>query len=153
MNNTIDIGFDDPFHIAFDTPVNATVDGNLLDNIAVTMDGNLLNNIGVTIPKIHLDAIDLNANVAIGTIVTDSTLKSDSNLNTDSKVDLNLKVAITELPKIKLEFGLDNMRIHLPTHYQFCFSLLGLEVFKFALCGESMVGIEPYVPHKTEKCG
>jgi hypothetical protein len=74
-------------------------------------------------------------------------------IKTESTVALDLKLAITELPKIRLEFGFKPMRVHFPTHYQFCFSVLGREVFKFALCGESMVACEDYLPHETEKCG
>jgi hypothetical protein len=72
---------------------------------------------------------------------------------TDSKVDMGLdNIRIRELPKIEMEFGMKPSRIHLPSHYHFCFSLLGMEIFKFAFCGESMVVNEPYVPHQTEKC-
>jgi len=101
-----------------------------LDNIQVKVNGPL--------PVIQLDTIKLDV-VHLPKIVT------------ESKVDVSL--AITKLPKIELEFGFKPTRVHLPTHYQMCFSLLGKEVFKFAICGESMVAIEPYVPHQTEKCG
>lgn len=103
-----------------------------LDNIHVTVNDPL--------PVIKLDTIKLDV-VHLPKIVT------------ESKVDVGLDIRIKELPKIELEFGFKPTRVHLPTHYQMCFSVLGKEVFKFALCGESMVAIEPYVPHQTEKCG
>lgn len=68
-------------------------------------------------------------------------------------VDLGLdNIRIKELPKIELELGIKPTRAHLPTHYQMCFSILGLEMFKLALCGETMLTTEPYVPHESEKC-
>jgi hypothetical protein len=122
------------------------LNGNLLSNIS----GDLLHNIGVNValPVIKLDPIKLDVGISnLPKIVTDSTLTSDS------KVALDLNVRVKELPKIELEFGFKPMRVHLPTHYQMCFSLFGKEVFKFALCGESMIACEPYLPHQTEKCG
>lgn len=100
-------------------------------------------NVDIGLPIIKLDPINLNAGIAVTQLPP---------IVTNSTVALDLKVAVTDLPKIKLEFGLKNMRMHFPTHYQMCFSVFGKEVFKFALCGESMVAIEPYLPHQTEKC-
>jgi hypothetical protein len=116
---------------------------------SVDLDGTLLQSIGVGIdikplPVIKLDPINVNASVAVTQLPP---------IVTHSDVALDLKVAVTHLPKIELEFGFKPMRIHFPTHYQFCFSILGKEVFKFGLCGESMVACEPYHPHETEKCG
>lgn len=146
MGANVDVTFDGGATLPINLGLGGYVDvnGNLLSNIS----GNLLNNIGVNIglPVIKLDPINL-AITDLPKIVTDSKLTSDS------KVALDLNVAVTRLPKIELEFGFKPMRIHFPTHYQFCFSLLGKELFKFALCGESMVACEPFLPHQTEKCG
>ncbi len=80
-------------------------------------------------------------------------IKLQAAITSDSKVNLGLdNLRIKELPKIELEFGMKPTRVHLPTHYQMCFSLLGMEMFKLALCGETMMITEPYVPHKTEEC-
>lgn len=69
-------------------------------------------------------------------------------------VDVGLdNIRIKELPKIELEIGLKPVRVHVPSHYQVCLSLLGKEVFKLAFCGETMVATEPYCPHQTENCG
>jgi hypothetical protein len=82
-----------------------------------------------------------------------SALTSDSRVTSDSKVDMGLdNIRIKELPRIELEFGMKPTRVHMPTHYKFCLALLGFEVFQVALCGESMVIIEPYFPHRTESC-
>lgn len=74
-------------------------------------------------------------------------------IETDSRVDMGLDdIRIRELPKIELEVGIKPTRVHLPSHYNMCFSVLGMEVFKLAFCGESMVIMEPYRPHETEHC-
>jgi hypothetical protein len=72
---------------------------------------------------------------------------------TDSKIDAGLdNIRITELPKIEIEMGMKPTRVHLPSHYQMCFSILGMEMLKFGFCGESMVITEPYVPRLSEEC-
>lgn len=109
-----------------------------LDDIGVSV-----NRLPATLPVVKLD-------VAVSSLPK---IFTDSNLTSASTVALDLKVAVTDLPKIKLEFGFTPMRMHFPTHYQMCFSLFGKEVFKFALCGESMIACEHYHPHETEKCG
>jgi hypothetical protein len=62
--------------------------------------------------------------------------------------------SIKDLPRIELstEMGFKPTRIHNPLHFEFCISLFGLEVLSFAVCGEAMTIVEPYVPHKTETC-
>ena len=80
-------------------------------------------------------------------------ITTESTISSNNKVDLGLdNIHIKELPRIDLEFGVKPTRVHLPTHYQMCFSILGMEMFKFAICGETMITTEPYVPHETEKC-
>jgi hypothetical protein len=96
----------------------------------------------IRIKEVNLPVIKLEANIT-----------NIPKITTDSKVDMGLdNIRIRELPKVEMEFGMKPSRIHLPSHYQFCFSLLGMEIFKFAFCGESMVVNEPYLPHQTEKC-
>jgi hypothetical protein len=74
-------------------------------------------------------------------------------VTSNNKVDLGLdNIRIKELPKIELELSIKPTRVEVPTHYQMCFSVLGLEMFKLALCGETMLITQPYVPHETEKC-
>ena len=96
----------------------------------------------IRIKEVNLPVIKLEANIT-----------NIPKITTDSKVDMGLdNIRIRELPKVEMEFGMKPSRIHLPSHYHFCFSLLGMEIFKFAFCGESMVVNEPYLPHQTEKC-
>jgi len=82
-------------------------------------------------------------------------------LDTESKVDAKFDgrvnaglddIRIKQLPKIELELSIKPTRVHVPTHYEMCFSLLGMEMFKLGVCGETMVVTEPYVPHQTESC-
>lgn len=68
--------------------------------------------------------------------------------------DHPLALYIEHIPRIELsaEIGIKPTRIHNPMYLNFCLSLLGLEILKFAICGESMTIIEPYHPLKTERC-
>jgi hypothetical protein len=69
------------------------------------------------------------------------------------KINVGLDdIRVRELPKIELELSLKPTRVHVPAHYEMCFSLLGTELFKVGVCGETMVITEPYVPHETEGC-
>jgi hypothetical protein len=81
------------------------------------------------------------------------TAPGSGKITTDSKIDAGLdNIRIRELPKIELELGMKPTRVHSPSHYNVCFSILGMEMFKLGLCGESMVITEPYVPRATERC-
>ena len=96
----------------------------------------------------------------IPSIKLDTAISSIPKITTDSKVDLTLgkvdlgldNIHIKELPRIEMKLGIEPTRVHLPSHYQICFSILGMEMFKFALCGETMLINEPFVPHETERC-
>ena len=90
---------------------------------------------------------------SISTLNSTSAVSSDSKLKSDSKVDLGLDhIAIKELPKIDLQFGMKPTRVHFPVNLQFGVSSLGFQLLTFNICGESMVIIEDYVPHQTEIC-
>ena len=82
-------------------------------------------------------------------------IKELAKITTDSTVDMGLdNIRIKELPKINmcLELAMKPTRIHFPVNYRFCVNSLGMELLAFNVCGESMVVIEDYVPHKTEIC-
>jgi hypothetical protein len=90
---------------------------------------------------------------SISTLTSDSKVTSDSKLTSDSKVDLGLDdIRIKELPRIDLQFSMKPTRVHFPVNLHFGLSSLGFELLGFNICGESMVIIEDYVPHKTEIC-
>src|SRR5262245_20872716 len=82
-------------------------------------------------------------------------LKRPSPLNSSNTLDLGPDdIHIKDLPKIDLrvEIAMKPTRVHFPVHLHFCLSTLGMELLAFSVCGESMVVIEDYVPHKTEIC-
>jgi hypothetical protein len=102
------------------------------------------------------------------------TLNSNSELSTDSKVDGKLDVGLDKIglkSDSKLDLGLDDIRInnlpslavralfgcqptrlHFPVNLKLAISVFGKEVVSFRTCGETMVVVEDYVPHKTEEC-
>lgn len=88
-------------------------------------------------------------------LTSTSTLTSDSKLTSTSKVDMGLDdIRIKELPRIDLhvETTMKPTRIHFPVNLRFGLCTLGIELLAFCVCGESMVVVEDYVPHKTEVC-
>ncbi|OGB93481.1 MAG: hypothetical protein A3G35_00665 [candidate division NC10 bacterium RIFCSPLOWO2_12_FULL_66_18] len=88
-------------------------------------------------------------------LTSTSTLTSDSKLTSTSKVDMGLDdIRIKELPRIDLhvETAMKPTRIHFPVNLRFGLCTLGIELLAFCVCGESMVIVEDYVPHKTEVC-
>jgi hypothetical protein len=61
-------------------------------------------------------------------------------------------VAVTELPVVKFALTeIPEQRVHLPSHYQLCFSLFGVELWSLSLCGETQAINEKYVPRRTEE--
>jgi hypothetical protein len=89
------------------------------------------------------------------TLASTSTVTSDSKLTSNSKVDMGLdNIRIKELPRIDLhlELAMKPTRVHFPVNLRFGLCTLGIELLAFSICGESMVVVEDYVPHKTEAC-
>ncbi len=89
------------------------------------------------------------------TLTSNSSLKSDSTLTSESKVDMGLNdIRIKELPRIDLnvQTAMKPTRMHFPVNMRFGLCAMGIEVLAFCVCGESMVVVEDYVPHKTEIC-
>lgn len=83
------------------------------------------------------------------------TLSTDSNLNSTSTMDMGLDdigISVKELPRIRLEVAMKPTRIHFPVNYKFGLCTMGMELFAFCVCGESMVIVEDYHPHSTEHC-
>jgi hypothetical protein len=62
-------------------------------------------------------------------------------LSADTRSAINL--AITEIPDI---------RAHLPAHFDFGMSILGIELWNLSICGEAQVITEKYVPRRVELC-
>ena len=80
-------------------------------------------------------------------IKTESRIEGGANpIKTDSSI------SVMKLPQIDLQFGMRPTRVHMPVGLKFCVSLLGLPLVSFDVCGESMVIVEDYRPHRTELC-
>jgi hypothetical protein len=78
------------------------------------------------------------------TLSTTSTVSTRSTMDTTSRVEMgDIRIRIVEIPRV---------RVHMPMHYDFGISLLGMELLSFSLCGESMVITEPYRPNECELC-
>jgi hypothetical protein len=76
-------------------------------------------------------------------------------LTTHSDLDMGLDdIRIKELPRIDLhvETAIKPTRVHFPVNLRFGLCTFGVELLAFCICGESMVVVEDYVPHKTEVC-
>ena len=88
-------------------------------------------------------------------LTSNSSLRSESKLTSDSKVDMGLNdIRIKELPRIdlNLQTAMKPTRVHFPVNLRFGLCAMGIELLAFCVCGESMVVVEDYVPHKTEVC-
>jgi hypothetical protein len=88
----------------------------------------------------------------IAPITLHSDMTSDSKLTTQSGLDMNIRVK--ELPKIDLgvTMGMKPTRISFPMNMKFGIKSMGMELFCFHVCGESMIIVEDYVPRGPELC-
>ncbi|HME95603.1 MAG TPA: hypothetical protein VKN16_15460 [Methylomirabilota bacterium] len=86
-------------------------------------------------------------------IKTESRMEGGTNpIKTESKVETDSSISIMKLPQIDLQLGMRPTRVHMPVGLKFCVSLLGMPLVSFDVCGESMVIVEDYTPHRTELC-
>lgn len=86
-------------------------------------------------------------------IKTESRMEGGTNpIKTESKVETDSSISIMKLPQIDLQLGMRPTRVHMPVGLKFCVSLLGMPLVSFDVCGESMVIVEDYAPHRTELC-
>lgn len=115
-------------------------------DISSTMSGSL----DLGLDNIKIAPIDMNTTMAIAPIVTDSKMAMSSALAITEIPPI--LIGITELPTIRLEFGMKPTRIHFPTNMKFTVCAMGKEMLSFGVCGESMIVIEDYHPHQRELC-
>ncbi|HEY7250019.1 MAG TPA: hypothetical protein VIG37_05955 [Methylomirabilota bacterium] len=93
-------------------------------------------------------------------IKTESKMEGGTNpIKTESKMEgganpikTDSSISIMKLPQIDLQLGMRPTRVHMPVGLKFCVSLLGMPLVSFDVCGESMVIVEDYTPHRTELC-
>jgi hypothetical protein len=119
--------------------INSTINGSLdvgLDDIKIQ----------------QLPVIVLNST---STLTSTSDVTTKSQLTSNSTVDLGLDdIRIKELPPIdlRLQISMKPTRIHFPLNMKLAICGMGNELLSFTVCGESMVVIEDYIPHRTEEC-
>lgn len=96
-----------------------------------------------------LDDIRIN-HIAPITLGTTSTLTSTSALTTTNAVALSVE----RLPRIQLDvtMAMRPTRVSFPVNYKFGVKSMGMELFCFHVCGESMMIVEDYVPRPAELC-
>jgi hypothetical protein len=145
---------DIPTHYTVATSVNGALDLDL-DNIHIREIAPITLN---SSSKLSTDS-ELEGKLDVGLdnigVRSDSKLASDSKLRADGKFDIGLDdIRINNLPPLDLrvQVSLKPMRVHFPVNLKFALSVLGKELVSFRACGETMVVIEDYVPHKTEEC-
>ncbi|MFN8668790.1 MAG: hypothetical protein U0164_16540 [Gemmatimonadaceae bacterium] len=84
------------------------------------------------------------------------TLNSTSVLTSTSAVTTNnaLSLSVDRLPRIALDvtMAMRPTRISFPVNMKFGVKSMGMELFCFHVCGESMVIVEDYVPRPAERC-
>jgi len=118
-------------------------------DISSTMSGSL----DLGLDNIKIAPIDTNSKMAMSSslaITEIPPIVMASNLAITEIPPIN--IGITELPTIRLEFGMKPTRVHFPTNMKFTVCALGKEVLSFGVCGESMIVIEDYHPHQRELC-
>jgi hypothetical protein len=115
-------------------------------DISSTMSGSL----DLGLDNIKIAPLVTNSNMAIAPISTDSKMAMSSSLAITEIPPIN--IGITELPTIRLEFGMKPTRVHFPTNMKFTVCAFGKEMLSFGVCGESMIVIEDYHPHQREQC-
>jgi len=89
------------------------------------------------------------------TLTSTSDVTTKSQLTSNSTVDLGLDdIRIKELPPIdlRLQISMKPTRIHFPLNMKLAICGMGNELLSFTVCGESMVVVEDYIPHRTEEC-
>jgi hypothetical protein len=124
-------------------------------NYTVTSTTNLGGSIDMGLDEIRIKEIEIGplGLTTTSTVNSNSSLTSESKLTSNSNVDLGLdNIQIKELPKIELQVSVKPTRIHLPINICFGVRSLGIELLTFNICGEGMVIVEDYIPHKTEIC-
>lgn len=159
LGGGVDLGLDD---INLGGGVDLGLDNiNLGGSVDVGLDNiNLGGSVDVGLDNINLGGgVDLDLGLddirlkELPTVKVEAAIKELPLVRSDSKVDLGLdNIRIREFPALKLELALKPLRLHLPLNYKFCIEVLGIPIFKFALCGEGMAIAEDYVPRETETC-
>ena len=108
--------------------------------------------LGSTGETIHVDA-DLD-NIHVKEIPRiEFALKEMPQVDVAVKEIPRIEFAVKELPQIDIAIKeIPSTRTHVPSHYDLGLSILGLEVLRLSLCGETQFITEKYVPRRAEAC-
>lgn len=102
-----------------------------------------------------LDDIRIN-HIAPITLGTTNSLTSTSTLTSTSAVTTSndISLSVEKLPRIQLDvtMAMRPTRVSFPVNYKFGVKSMGMELFCFHVCGESMMIVEDYVPRPAELC-
>ena len=95
----------------------------------------------------------------IATLITGDANKPvtiTANLQGNPEKPIATSVELLNLPRFTLadikDLAIPKVRIRMPNYTQFCFKLLGTEIFSICLAGEAQTITEPYVPNAHERC-
>jgi hypothetical protein len=95
----------------------------------------------------------------IATLITGDANKPvtiTTNLQGNSAKPVATTVELLNLPRFTLndikDLAIPKIRVRVPNYTEFCFKLLGTEIFSFCMAGEAQAITEPYIPNAHEKC-
>lgn len=95
----------------------------------------------------------------IATLITGDANKPvtiTTNLQGNPDRPVATSVELLNLPRFSLadikDLSIPKIRIRMPNYSEFCFKLLGTEIFSICLGGEAQTITEPYIPNSHEKC-
>lgn len=118
-------------------------------DISSTMSGSL----DLGLDNIKIGPIDTNSTMAMSTGLAVTEIAPIVMASSIAITEIPpINIGITELPTIRLEFGMKPTRVHFPMNMKFTVCALGKEMLSFGVCGESMIVIEDYHPHQRELC-
>jgi hypothetical protein len=121
----------------------------------INTNSNINGSLDVGLDDIQIRQLPIIVLNSTSTLTSTSELTSKSELTSNSTVDLGLDdIRIKELPPIdlRLQTSMKPTRIHFPLNMTLAICGMGTELLSFSVCGESMVVVEDYVPHRTEEC-
>lgn len=121
----------------------------------ITSTTNLGGSVDVGLDDIQIKQLPVIVLNSTSNLTSTSDLTTKSELTSSSTVDLGLDdIRIKELPPIdlRLQTSMKPTRIHFPLNMTLAICGMGNELLSFSVCGESMVVVEDYVPHRTEEC-
>jgi hypothetical protein len=95
----------------------------------------------------------------IATLITGDSNKPvtvTANLQGNPDKPIATSIEMLNFPRFTLadikDLTTPKIRLRIPNYTQFCFKLLGTEIFSICLAGEAQTITEPYIPNAHERC-